>query len=445
MRAPNFVLFIADDFSWHDAGPYGGTDVGTPNLDRLAREGMTFEYAFAPSPTCTPSRSAIYTGLYPFRNGAHTNHSLVNDGIKTLPRYFHDLGYRVVIAGKTHIGPRSSFPFEYLENSNVMPPGKHELLYTDLNTAAIEKLLATHDAKQPLCLVVCSHSPHVYWMDNGGYEPTKVLLPPYLLDTPETRAMRCQYYSDVSWSNKQLGEVLASLEKHGLAESTLFAFTADHGAQWPFAKWNLYDAGIRVPLVVRWPSRVKAGAKAQALVSLIDLIPTMMDAAGAQPPKDLDGRSFLPVLRGESNHHLNEVFAMHTGDKEMNHAPMRCVRTSEFKYIINLAPQIRYTTHISEAGPRDGKMYWDSWEKLAKTNAHAAEVVQHYRQREPEELYDIVADPYELKNLARDPKYAGTLADLRARVKRWRVEQGEDLNKVPMPEDGRMGEILYAT
>src|SRR4051794_5551382 len=186
---------------------------------------MTFNYAFAPSATCTPSRSAIYTGLYPFRNGAHTNHSLVNDGVRSLPQYFPDLGYRVVLAGKTHIGPRASFPFEYLEDSNIMPPGKHELLWTDLSTAAVDKLLADHDKSKPLCLVVCSHSPHVYWLDNTSYDPAKITLPPYLLDTPETRAMRCKYYTDVSWMDKQVGEVLDSLSKHGLAEQTLFAFT----------------------------------------------------------------------------------------------------------------------------------------------------------------------------------------------------------------------------
>src|SRR4051794_24112511 len=137
---PHIVLFIADDYTWHDAGPYGATDVRTPNLDRLAREGMRFDAAIAPSPTCTPSRSAIYTGCYPFRNGAHANHSVVNDGVRSLPAYMKELGYRVVLAGKTHIGPRVAFGFEYLADSNVMPPGKNHVLWTDLNTAAVEKL-----------------------------------------------------------------------------------------------------------------------------------------------------------------------------------------------------------------------------------------------------------------------------------------------------------------
>src|SRR5687768_11138079 len=157
---PHVVLFLADDFSWHDSGPYGNRDVRTPHLDRLAREGMRFDAAFAASPTCTPSRSALYTGLYPFRNGAHANHSLVHDEVRTMPHRLKELGYRVVLAGKTHIGPRAAFPFEYLPGSNVMPPGKNHVLWTDLDTGAVDRMLQAHDRKQPLCLVVCSHSPH---------------------------------------------------------------------------------------------------------------------------------------------------------------------------------------------------------------------------------------------------------------------------------------------
>src|SRR5215213_6371773 len=285
---PHVVLFMADDFTWHDSGPYGAKDVRTPNLDRLARASMRFDAAFAPSPTCTPSRSAIYTGLYPFRNGAHANHSLINDGLRTLPHYMKDLGYRVVLAGKTHVGPREAFPFEYLEGSNVMPPGKDHVLWTDLDTGAVEKLLREHDrAARPLCLVVCSHSPHVYWPENEGYDPAKVSLPPYLLDTPETRGQRCRYYTDVTWMDRQVGEVLAALSQHGYADDTLFVYTADQGAQWPFAKWDLYDAGVRSPLLVRWPGKVRAGSDTSAMVSLIDLLPTFIEAAGDAAPRGI--------------------------------------------------------------------------------------------------------------------------------------------------------------
>jgi arylsulfatase A-like enzyme len=446
---PNIVLFIADDMTWNDIGPYGDKNVRTPNLDRLAKDALRFDAAFAPAPTCTPSRSAIYTGIYPMRNGAHANNSIINDGIRTLPLYMKELGYRVVIAGKTHIGPRSQFPFEYLPESNVMPPGRKHVLYTDLNTKAVDKLLAEHDHATPLCLVVCSHSSHVYWMDNEGYDEKKITLPPYLLDTPETRQWRCKYYTDVTHADEQVGDVLTSLDKHGYAQNTLFAFTADQGAQWPFGKWNLYDVGIRSPLLVKWPGKVKPGTT-NSMVSLIDLLPTFIAAAGGSPPlnptgKDsIDGTSFLPVLLGQSNHHRDEIYAAHTGDGQMNRSPMRCIRNAKFKYILNLAPQTPYKTHIDGGIDLDGKAYWTSWEKAAETDAKAKAVVDHYRSRPAEELFDLQSDRDEQHNLAHDPAHAATLKDLREKLKAWRLQQGENLSKVLLPEDARKGNVPYA-
>jgi arylsulfatase A-like enzyme len=444
VRPPHLVLFVSDDHTWHDCGPYGAPDVRTPNLDRLAREGMRFGAAFAASPTCTPSRSALYTGLYPFRNGAHANHSLVRDELRTLPHRMKDLGYRVVLAGKTHTGPRPLFPFEYLQGSNVMPPGKNHVLWTDLNTAAVDRLLAEHDRKQPLCLVVCSHSPHVYWPENDGYDPARLKLPPNLLDTAETRAARCRYYTDVTWMDKQVGEVRESLAKHGYERDTLFVYTADQGAQFPFGKWNLYDAGIRAPLLASWPGKVKAGSATKALVSLVDLLPTFIEAGGGKAPRELDGWSFLPVLLRKTKRHRGEVYASHTGDGQMNRSPMRGLRTDRYKYILNLKPETVYKTHISEGASEDGKSYWTSWVRLAETDERAARVVQRFRHRPAEELYDLKKDPWEQENLAGDPARAAVLVLLREKLKAWRLQQGEDLTRVPMPEDARKGEILYA-
>jgi len=441
---PHLVLFVADDYTWNDSGAYGAKDVRTPNLDRLAREGMRFDAAFAASPTCTPSRSAIYTGLYPFRSGAHANHSLVRDDLRTLPHRMKELGYRVVLAGKTHIGPRAAFPFEYLPNSNVMPAGKNHVLWTDLNTGAVDQLLRDHRREQPLCLIVCSHSPHVYWPENDGYDPAKVRLPPYLVDTPETRRARCRYYTDVSHMDRQVGEVRASLSRHGYEKDTLFLFTADQGAQFPFAKWNLYDAGIRTPLLAAWPGNVKPGSRTTAMVSLVDLLPTFVNAAGGAARADVDGLSFLSVLLGEQHRLRSEVFAAHTGDGQMNRSPMRCIRTERYKLILNLAPDTPYKTHISHGVAADGLDYWQSWERLAKVDPKAAAVVQRYHQRPALQVYDLRKDPHELRNIALDPSQARTVTELFDKLQAWRMSQGEDLKRVPLPEDARTGEVPYA-
>lgn len=440
---PHIVLFLSDDQSWHDCGPYGAADVRTPNVDRLAGQSMVFKLAFAASPTCSPSRSAMYTGLYPLRNGGHANHSQIRKDLHTLPVYLQELGYRVVIAGKTHIGPRSAFPFEFRKDTNVNG-GKAQDNWPDLDTAAVDRILEEHDRNQPLCLLVCAHQPHVYWPANETYDPAKIQLPPYLADTPETRALRCRYYTDVSWMDRQLGDVLTSLEKHGYVDNTLFIYAADQGAQWPFAKWNLYDAGIRVPLLVRWLGKVAPASRTDAMVSLVDLLPTMIEAAGGKPPKDLDGRSFLPVLLGRKEQHTDAVFAAHTGDGKMNRSPMRCIRTRQYKYILNLRPETPFTCHISEGVANDGRSAWTSWEERAKMDPKVARLVERYRRRPAEELYDVTRDPYEQTNLAEDPTYADLLAELREKLKQWRTQQGEDLNKVPMPEDTTLGGFPYA-
>jgi arylsulfatase A-like enzyme len=440
---PNLVLFIADDLSWHDVGAYGNRDVRTPNVDQLARDGMTFQRAFAASPTCAPSRSALFTGTYPMRNGAHANHSVVSSTLRTWPEYLTALGYRTVIAGKTHFGPRERFPFEYLPNSNVNLPGKPEDLNTDLGTAAIEALLKSHDRKQPLALVVAAHSPHVFWPEINGYTPANLTLQPYMLDTPETRAALARYYTDVTQMDREVGIVRAALDRYGYAKNTLFMFTSDQGAQFPSAKWSLYDAGMRVPLIAVWPGRTPRSTSNEAIVSLVDVLPTMIEAGGGEAPKDIDGRSFIAVIEGKATQHLDAAFAAHTGDGNMNRAPSRAIRTARFKYIANLRPDLRYGTHISEGKGVDGRDYWDTWVKLAETDPAAARMVRRYREKPADELYDLASDPFELVNLAGDPAYSRTLVELRGRLNVWRVQQGERLDFAPMPEDAQRGKLLY--
>jgi uncharacterized sulfatase len=364
----------------------------------------------------------------------------VREGTRTLPTYLKSLGYRTVLAGKTHIGPRRLFPFEYLKDSNVMPPGKTGVLWTDLGIEGIEKLLTSHDRRQPLCLIVAAHSPHVHWLEIDGYDPAQITLPPYLLDTSETRKARAKYYTDVTQLDKEVGQVRDSLTRHGYSDA-LFMFISDQGAQWPFAKWNLYDAGIRVPMLIHWPGKTKAGTT-RAMVSLVDLLPTLIEAGGGVPPAGIDGRSFLNVLANRSDVHREEIYAAHSGDKDMNRAPMRCVRTERFKYIRNLAPEIKYTTHINKG--EDVDIYWNSWLKLGLADPAAAKLVERYEHRPAEELYDLQSDPYEMHNLASESAYVDELALLRERLDAWRRHQGEDLNKVLMPADARTGYMRYA-
>ena len=429
---PNLVLFVADDHTATDCGAYGSGEVRTPNINRLARDGMLFHRAFAGSPTCMPSRAVLYTGLMPFRNGAHANNlagqSQCRPETRSLPHYLQSLGYRTAQAGKTHFGPKAVFPFERIENSEVPEPGfeNNPALRLDLNLAAVEDWLGKVSREQPFCLVVCDHSPHVIWPEKATYEPAGISVPPNHIDTPDLRKSRARYYTDITKMDINLGGLLASLDQHGFASNTVFLYCSDQGAQWPFAKWGLYDQGIRVPFIARWPGKIQPGARTDAMISLADVLPTLIELAGGPAHAELDGKSFLPVLEGRTNAHREIIFATHSQDMGMNFSPMRCARTARYKYIFNLSPENKCTTHMDKAKDHDGgREYWDSWVRAAEGDRRAAAVLQRYHWRPREELYDVLLDPAEVHNLAGDPAYADIKRDLRERLVAWREAQND--------------------
>ncbi|WP_048921125.1 sulfatase family protein [Rufibacter radiotolerans] len=425
---PNIVVFIGDDLGATDIGPYGNKVVQTPNLDKLAKESMLFTRTFAGSPTCGPSRSTLMTGLMPFRHGAHGNHSGVKKGTKSLVQYLQPLGYKVVIAGKYHIGPEDVFAFERISKTNVPEPGFEGKsgLNWDLNMEPVDTWLSQQPKDQPFLLIVADHSPHVIWPEKSRYNPQTIDIPSIHVDTKDTRKSRVRYYEDITKMDGNVGKLLKSLDQHNLAQNTMLVFTADQGPQFPFAKWSLYDYGIQTPMLIRWPGQVKPNTRTGALVSQADLLPTFMEIAGGTAPANIDGQSFLSVLKGQKDTHHEQVFASHTGDRLMNRSPSRMLRTTRYKYILNLAPENVYHTHMDKAKDHDGgREYWDSWVAKAKTDQHAAAVLQRYHQHPKEELYDLQADPKETKNIAADPQHAKLLAGFRTQLAAWRQQQGD--------------------
>lgn len=426
-RPVNIVLFIADDLGINDTGPYGNEVVRTPALDQFAQESLLFSRAFATSPTCAPSRSSMFTGLMPFRNGAHSNHSGVTPGTKSLVHYLHPLGYRVALGGKLHIGPEEVFPFEKIANTNVREPGTEGKpgIHYDLNLGPINSWLAGQKKNKPFLLVVGEHSPHVVWPYDAQYDPEKVNIPSKHIDTRETRESRARYYTDITKMDENFGKILKSLEQHDLSDNTVVIFVSDQGPQWPFGKWSLYDEGVQVPLLIRWKGKAEKGKSTNVMVSLVDLLPTFIEIAGGKAPEDIDGKSFLPVLTGNRNLHRKEIFASHTGDGEMNRSPSRMLRTQHFKYILNLAPEIKYTTHMDRVKREGVNEYWESWRDKSFTEKHAAAVLWRYHNRPVEEFYELKSDPEEIQNLAADPKYSEKLKDFRKQMNSWRAQQGD--------------------
>lgn len=419
-RRPDLVVFLTDDHGQLDSTPYGGQGMRTPNIQRLADAGMTFTRAYVASPSCAPSRAALLTGLMPARNGAEANHSKPKAVLKKWPATFQELGYEVVAFGKVaHYKHTGDYGFDHFAHD-----GFHDHAAIPAAVDYLKK--RPRDNARPLCLMVGTNWPHVPWPEDAGELAAAPLpLPAGSIDTPETRAWRARYAAAVSRADADLGSVLDAVRAH-LPGDTLFLFSADHGAQWPFGKWNLYEAGVCVPLIVAWPGTVKPGVRTEAMVQWTDFLPTLLDAAGGKAPGELDGRSFLPVLKGGSDSHRERIFTTHSTDARMNNYPSRAVRDGRWKYIRNLHPEFAFTTHIDlVAGKLGQRAFFATWEAAAKTDPKAAAILKRYHERPAEELYDLTADPAEQQNLAAAPEHAETLARLRAELDAWMKAQGD--------------------
>ena len=431
-KKPNIVVYLSDDHGSEYLGCYGNAQIQTPHLDSLAKEGVRFTHAFTPTPTCAPSRSTLYTGLYPVRHGAMGNHTECHAYLEALPQTLRGLGYRVAIAGKTHVKPESLFDFEYI--GGFLPKrAEHNRKYRaeGLNTAPVERFLSSHrqeNPDQPLCLILGDSNPHVTWEPNKIYDPDALSLPPYIADTPIARNALANYYQDVTTMDTRIGEVDKMLETHGYADNTLFIYTTDHGAEWPHCKWTLYDTGIRLPFLAKWRGEIPANTVSDAMVSHVDFFPTLLDIAGGEPLDGLDGRSFKDVLIGQQPTFRDKIYGTHTRDGNMNVFPQRCVRNVHYKYILNLMPENTWTTHFTEVEgiTESHAEVWNSWVEKAETDPQTAQLVYLTQHHPVEELYDVAADPYEFNNLAFSPEMRPILEEMRADVRHWMHAQDDE-------------------
>jgi len=429
-QKPPIVVFLADDLGFYEVPVYGKTPVLMPNLERLARQGLAFDQAFCASPSCAPSRAALLTGRMPARNGAEPNHSYPRADVPVLTRSLQANGYDVVAFGKVaHDDMNSTAGFDYYS------PDRLHL------ADSMRTYFQRRKSSKPVCVLLGDKRPHVLWSPQSTYDPAAVTLPPDWIDTPETRAHRARYYTDITGMDAELGQVL-NLTNKLFSDKAIILFSSDHGAQWPFGKWNLYDAGIRTPLVVAWPGKVAAGQHTAALVSWVDILPTLLAITATHLPPGLDGKSFAPVLLGRTQQHRQVIYTTHSGDGPENVYPIRSVRTARYKYIRNLHPEYLHTNH-SDLYRKDGAgAYWNSWMEKAKTDSAAARLVRKYHVRPAEELYDLDQDPREQVNQAANPRYATQLRKMRALEDAWMREQGDAqtvfntpyLKKNPLPK-----------
>ncbi len=426
---PNIVLLIADDLAWNDCGPYGHPTVKTPNLNRLAAQGMRFQNAFVTTSSCSPSRASMITGLYPHSTDAEQLHWPLPARNLTFVELLKKAGYWTAAAGKWHLGDEVRDRFDRVREADPsgyqLPTGKdasktaEQAVQKDAASGCTDwvSTLRARPGDKPFFVWLAALDPHRDYEKGiipDPHDPEDAVVPPYLPDVAETRSDLALYYDEISRLDRFVGEVLDELAREGLDEDTIVAFISDNGRPFPRDKTTLYDGGIRTPLVIRWPSRIKRGTVCSALASSVDLAPTFLQAAGVAVPKSFHGRSLIPLFDGPRGKIHDYIFAE---DNWHDFEDLgRAVRSLRFKYIRNFYPDLPNTP------PADAvrSPTYQAMRRLRDEAKLSSDQMRCFESSRPsEELYDTQADPHELKNLAGDPGYQKVLSQLRAELTKW--------------------------
>lgn len=435
---PNLFFVLADDCTFRDLELYGGV-AKTPHLNKIAAEGMKFNRCYQAAPICSPTRHNLYTGIYPVKSGAYPNHTFVYPHIKTLPTYLLEQGYRVALFGKTHIGPRKSFPFEYFPKGfgfyGKDKEGRIETKpYANPRYPEMESFIKECvESDTPFCIIAASHEPHGPYTtgDASVYQNHDYPLPVNLVDTPKTRSTYAKYLAEVTFFDGQVGECSAMLERHEVTDNTLLMVATEQGSGFPFGKFTTYENGVGSGLVARWPAKIAKGVVSEAIVEYVDVVPTFLEVAGAPIPEVLEGRSFLPVLEGETVEHKDYAYSLQTtvGVKGYREPyGTRSVVSERYRYIRNVNHEGVFTINgaqqISQGKKATG--FIGEWQELAKSgDENAKQLVETYYKRPEEELYDIKSDPYCRVNLADHAENADVLKNLSSKLDAWMEQQGD--------------------
>jgi len=454
----NIVFFITDDMG-QDTGAYGNRSVRTPHLDALAADGVLFPNAYATTASCSASRSVVMSGLHNHANGQyghvhnwHKFESWHHLAPLTLPRVLTAAGYRTAQIGKFHVAPEEVYQFEtYIPGPDRNPVAMAE--------ASREFILAQDD--RPFLLYFATSDPHRgggvdethperpdlfgnkpdrgAWpgVDEVFYDPEDVDVPPFLPDTPATRAELAQYHQSCSRIDQGLGRLVAILKEAGVYDRTLIVFTSDHGVAFPGAKTTVYDPGLRVPFIVRNPYAANRGLVNQAMISHVDITPSLLDFAGALDPekqaprkpapslplpprrpgvphdnpgspetlKHYHGRSWVGILEEPEPAGWDLIFASHTFHEIQMYYPMRVIQDRQYKLIWNIAHQLPYPF----ASDLWDSATWQAQWRLGPEAPFGQRTVDGYVNRPRFEFYDLRDDPHESRNLALDPRFAETL------------------------------------
>jgi N-sulfoglucosamine sulfohydrolase len=434
---PNVLLIVADDMNWDTPGCFGGAAKGlTPNIDQLASEGIRFWHGYVNISICTPSRSVMLSGLYPQHNGAE-GFQRIRPGTATLPALLNEAGYLCGTVGKPLSQQelfRWSVTYRWQGAGDEDRWGRDPAVYRRFAASFYEMAKV---AQQPFFLMASSHDPHRPFArgkatrrheeraeSSRAFRPEEVRVPGFLPDLPAVRAELASYCTSVRRLDDMVGAVLGELARAQLVDNTIVVFLADHGMPFPSAKFNCYVDSMRSPWIVRWPGQIKMGTVDRThMISTVDLQPTILEAVGLPATGASDGRSFVPLLRGEPQSDRDCVFTQFNHIHGRDALPMRSVLTRDSAYVFNpWSNGKRRFTRLSGAAFRAMK-------ETAKTDAAMAARVRHLEFRTVEEFYDLRADPSclvnLLENVAGDERPSDArkerVDDLRAKLRAWMV------------------------
>jgi len=412
---PNILFCFADDWGWPHAGVYGDPVVKTPAFDRIANEGVLFQHAFVSSPSCTPSRNAILTGQQFYRLGPGGNlWSTLETKHPNFMYLLRDAGYAIGHWRKAW-GPGKHQTGGYKES----PCGPR---------LAFDRFIKEHDTTKPFCFWFGTSDPHRGYRDGSGkkagIDVTKVPIPEFYPNTAAVRSDIADYYFEVQRWDNDVARAMALLEEKGLLENTIIVMSGDHGMPFPRCKGNLYDWGARIPLAIRWGTQIPTGRSLTDFVSLTDLAPTFLAAAGLPVPETMTGQSLLSILKSNTDGRVEPardhmVFGRerHTAAQEGHQGgyPSRAIRTDQYLYIRNYEPDrwpagtpnhtkaFKSNAWLADCDNGPTKFYITANQEL--DDAHQRFYQLSFGKRPAEELYVLADDPDQILNLATDPKH----------------------------------------
>ena len=402
-KTPNIVFYLSDDQDLLDYGVYGNPNVQTSNADLLASQGMKFSNFYTGQAICAPSRSQIFTGMYPVKNGCMANHIGVKPDIKSITSLLKESGYEVVLAGKSHVKPNKVFDWTHYFpkiNNRYLPLEQIDDYLKNVNN--------------PFCLIIASDYPHGPYPQTSNYSKADIFKLPY--DPSYIGNHKPGYYQNIQDDNDQLGQVLNMVDNYGLKENTMFIYASDHGLS---GKWSLKEQGLRVPFIVRWPGKIKPNTTSETLLTLVDVLPTILEVSNTEIPSEIDGKSFLETLNGSKMKIHDYVFGVSTRQniRECKIFPSRMIRGNRYKLIRNFN-----SVEVVNSNLGDNPVI----NEFAKIGAESFPNVPY------EELYDLDKDPYQEVNLIDNPKYKKTRNRLSVALENWMKSQEDFLLDNPI-------------